>query len=47
MVKDLVCGMQIDEKNAAAKSNYKGNVYYFCSLSCKEKFEKKPENFIK
>ncbi|HXN05530.1 MAG TPA: YHS domain-containing protein [Nitrospiria bacterium] len=47
MVKDLVCGMQVDEKKAAGTSNYKGQIYYFCSVSCKVKFEKKPENFIK
>lgn len=47
MAKDLVCGMQVDEKKAAGTSSYKGNTYYFCSVSCKEKFEKKPENFIK
>jgi Cu+-exporting ATPase len=47
MAKDVVCGMQVDEKNAAGTSSYKGKSYYFCSVSCKEKFEKKPENFIK
>ena len=47
MVKDLVCGMQIDEKEAAGTSTYQGKTYYFCSIPCKEKFEKAPEQFVK
>jgi Cu+-exporting ATPase len=38
-VKDPVCGMTIDQKDAAATSTYQGKAYYFCSSSCKEKFE--------
>lgn len=47
MVKDPVCGMQVDEKKAAGSSLYKGQTYYFCSASCREKFEKQPEQFVK
>ncbi len=47
MAKDPVCGMQVDEKKAAATSNYKGKTYYFCSASCKEQFQKNPEKFVK
>lgn len=47
MVKDLVCGMQIDETEAAGSSTYQGKTYYFCSVPCKEKFEKGPEQFVK
>ncbi len=47
MAKDPVCGMQVDEKKAAATSNYKGKTYYFCSVSCKEQFQKNPEKFVK
>ena len=47
MVKDLVCGMQVDEKEAAGTSNYKGKAYYFCSLSCKEQFDRRPEKFAR
>lgn len=35
MTKDPVCGLQIDEKQAAAKGAYKGRTYYFCSPTCK------------
>lgn len=46
MAKDPVCGMQVDEKNAAAISVLKGTTYYFCAPACKATFEKNPEKFI-
>ncbi len=46
MVKDPVCGMQVDEKTPAGKSEYKGNDYYFCSPGCKASFDKEPEKFV-
>lgn len=45
MVKDPVCGMQIDPKSAAGKSEYKGQTYYFCSPGCKKTFDKDPEKY--
>lgn len=30
MVKDLVCGMDVDKKTAKFKSEYMGKTYYFC-----------------
>ena len=44
-VKDPVCGMTINDKDAAATSTYRETTYYFCSTSCKEKFEKDPESY--
>lgn len=44
-VKDPVCGMTIEDTEAAATSSYDGNTYYFCSASCKERFEKNPQAF--
>lgn len=46
MVKDPVCGMQIDEKKAAGKSEYQGQTYYFCSPGCKKAFDKEPEKYV-
>jgi Cu+-exporting ATPase len=46
MVKDPVCGMNVDEKTAALKSEYMGKTYYFCNQSCKEVFEKNPQRFV-
>ena len=39
MERDVVCGMQVDPAKAAARSEYNGKTYYFCSSSCKIKFE--------
>ncbi len=45
-VKDPVCGMTIDADKAAGNVEYQGETYYFCSNSCKEKFEANPAQFI-
>ena len=46
--KDPVCGMDVDEKRAAAagrKSEYKGQTYFFCSDICKKQFDQEPGKF--
>jgi YHS domain-containing protein len=35
MAKDSVCGMQVDEQQAAGTSEHQGETYYFCSAGCK------------
>lgn len=45
MVKDPVCGMEIDPKTAAQKSTYQGQTYYFCSPGCKAAFDKEPQKY--
>lgn len=45
MAKDPVCGMQVDEKKAAGTSSYQETIYYFCSASCKAKFDKNPQGY--
>lgn len=50
MAKDLVCGMDVDEREATEKglkSEYQGQAYYFCGPGCKRQFDKDPEAFIK
>ena len=47
MALDVVCNMQVDPKTAAAKAEYKGKTYYFCSPGCKVSFEKDPEKYLK
>jgi YHS domain-containing protein len=47
MVKDPVCGMDVDPKTAAGKSEYQGQTYYFCSLGCKKDFDKEPQKYVK
>jgi YHS domain-containing protein len=44
-VKDPVCGMGVNPKEAAGKSEYQGQTYYFCSPGCKQAFDKKPEKY--
>ncbi len=46
MAKDPVCGMDVDEKKAAAKSEYKGKTYYFCALGCKKAFDTNPTKYL-
>lgn len=47
MAKDPVCGMNVDEKKAAAKSDYSGKTYYFCSVACKKAFDQNPAKYAK
>jgi len=44
-VRDLVCGMEIDPKNAAATTIYRGKTFYFCRVECQEQFVHNPERF--
>jgi YHS domain-containing protein len=46
MAIDPVCGMEVDEKTAQWKSEYKGTTYYFCSSGCKGSFDKDPEKYL-
>ena len=41
-VLDPVCGMTISRDRAAGVSEYRGSTYYFCSPSCKAKFDADP-----
>ena len=47
MERDVVCGMEVDPKTAAAKSTYQGKTYYFCSMGCKQDFDKEPQKYLK
>ena len=46
MEKDVVCGMTVDPKTAAGKSEYQGKTYYFCSKGCKASFDKNPAKYV-
>ena len=46
MAVDLVCKMEVNEKTAKFKSEYKGTTYYFCSPHCKKTFDQQPEKFL-
>jgi YHS domain-containing protein len=45
-VKDPVCGMDVTYESAQARSQYRGQTYYFCSLGCKEIFDREPEKYV-
>lgn len=46
MAKDPVCGMDVAE-NSSLRSEHGGKTYLFCSASCKAKFDKTPETYVK
>ena len=39
MMIDPICGMKVEPQKAAGKSTFNGETFYFCSNSCKEKFD--------
>jgi YHS domain-containing protein len=47
MAIDPVCKMQVEEKTAAGKSEYRGKAYFFCSDQCKQTFDRSPERYAK
>lgn len=47
--KDPVCGMDVDEKKAAAigrTAEHDGHTYYFCSDECKRSFQENPGRYV-
>jgi Cu+-exporting ATPase len=46
MNRDPVCGMTVDPQRAAGSSQYGGETFFFCSLSCKAKFDANPAAFF-
>jgi len=46
MAKDPVCGMEVDEKKAAATSTHEDQTYYFCAKGCKNTFDKEPGKYL-
>jgi P-type Cu+ transporter len=39
--KDPVCGMMVEPAEAAASGTYGGKTIYFCSIVCKEAYDRK------
>ncbi|MFO0809008.1 MAG: HAD-IC family P-type ATPase [Gemmataceae bacterium] len=46
-VKDPVCGMDVRPSTAAGRSDFRGTTYYFCSASCRQKFERSPAQYLR
>jgi Cu+-exporting ATPase len=45
-MKDPVCKMEVDEKSQF-KSSYMGKTYAFCSVNCKQNFDKEPKKYAR
>jgi YHS domain-containing protein len=46
MARDPICGMEVNESQAPASLEHKGQRVYFCSLSCYDAFDKDPERYV-
>lgn len=44
MATDPVCKMEMDE-GTPLKTKFEGKTYYFCSIVCKNVFEKEPHKY--
>jgi len=45
LVKDPVCGMEIESVTAAGRTVYEGVEYFFCSTECKREFDQNPAKY--
>jgi YHS domain-containing protein len=43
--KDPVCGMSVTAESAKAATVHGGKTYYFCSATCRDNFEKAPDQY--
>jgi Cu+-exporting ATPase len=43
---DLVCGMDLDPTETKLHVEHKGEVYYFCTTTCKNHFVNDPEKYL-
>ena len=44
---DPVCGMKVNEADApGGKGHYAGELYYFCSNTCRKAFDEDPVRYI-
>lgn len=46
MATDPVCGMDVDESDPPAQTDYQGATYFFCAEGCREKFEANPDEYV-
>ena len=45
MVTDPVCGMKIDDAEAAGTAEFEGRTFYFCSELCRDAFMADPASY--
>ncbi|MHB0859006.1 MAG: hypothetical protein ACYC5M_15745 [Anaerolineae bacterium] len=46
MVKDLVCGMEVDHQFSRAQSLYRGRRHHIRGSGCQSAFERSPERYL-
>lgn len=44
--RDPVCGMTVDPSAGKPQAMYQGEAFHFCSGSCRDKFEKAPQDYL-
>jgi P-type Cu+ transporter len=43
---DLVCGAQLEKDKAAARFDFDGKSYEFCSQKCRDSFSQSPGSYV-
>jgi len=43
---DVVCGMELDPAHTKLHVEHRGEVYYFCSTTCKNHFVSDPGKYV-
>jgi Cu+-exporting ATPase len=46
LVRDPVCGMEVDSASTAHRHDLGGTTYFFCSARCREKFAADPDRYL-
>ncbi len=46
MMRDPVCGMEVDQKKNPPTSMHQGKQYAFCGQNCKKMFDQNPEKYV-
>jgi Cu+-exporting ATPase len=46
LVKDPVCGMDVDPHTTKHRADYAGHTYYFCAARCRERFIADPTKYL-
>ncbi len=46
MVTDPVCGRDVNPVETTVQSEHDGEVYYFCSINCREAFVENREEYL-
>ncbi len=47
MAKDPVCKRNVNPTDAAARVEYRGKSYHFCSVSCHKAFKADPAKYLR